>query len=92
LVDRHGIPLAACLPAANTHDSMLLEMVVDAVAPVKGRRGRPGRPRKRPAKLHLDKAYDYPALVLILCGHGMRPGAQPARALLSGLLIASLPT
>jgi IS5 family transposase len=49
-----------CLSAANTHDSMLLEAVVDVVAPVKGRRGRPGRPRKRPAKLHLDKAYDYP--------------------------------
>jgi hypothetical protein len=47
--------LAACLSAANTHDAMLLEQVVDAVAPVKGPRGRPGRPRKRPAKLHLDK-------------------------------------
>jgi hypothetical protein len=59
LVDRHGVPLAVALSAANTHDSMLLEAVVDAVPPVKGLRGRPGRPRKRPAKLHLDKAYDY---------------------------------
>jgi hypothetical protein len=50
LVDRRGIPLAACLSAANTHDAMLLEQVVDVVAPVKGPRGRPGRPRKRPAK------------------------------------------
>jgi transposase len=25
-----------CLSAANTHDSMLLEVMVDAVAPVKG--------------------------------------------------------
>jgi transposase len=48
------------LSAANTHDSMLLEAVIDAVPPVKGPRGRPGRPRKRPAKLHLDKAYDHP--------------------------------
>jgi hypothetical protein len=32
-------PLAACLSAANTHDSMLLEAVVDAVPPVKGPRG-----------------------------------------------------
>jgi hypothetical protein len=39
LVDRHGVPLAACLSAANTHDSMLLEAVVDAVPPVKGPRG-----------------------------------------------------
>jgi IS5 family transposase len=48
------------LSAANTHDSMLLEQVVDAVPAVKGPRGHPGRPRKRPAKLHLDKGYDYP--------------------------------
>jgi transposase len=60
LVDRNGIPLAACLSAANTHDSMLLEAVVDAVPPVKGPRGRPGRPRRRPVKLHGDKGYDYP--------------------------------
>jgi transposase len=52
--------LAVCLSAANTHDSMLLEQVIDAVSAVKGPRGRPGRPRKRPTKLHLDKAYDYP--------------------------------
>jgi hypothetical protein len=49
--------LAVGLSAANTHDSMLLEAMVDAVAPVKGPRG---RPRKRPAKLHGDKGYDYP--------------------------------
>jgi IS5 family transposase len=34
--------------------------MIEAVPPVKGPRGRPGRPRKRPAKLHLDKGYDYP--------------------------------
>jgi hypothetical protein len=51
--------LAVGLSAANTHDSMLLEPMVDAVASVKGLRGHPGRPRKRPAKLHGDKGYDY---------------------------------
>jgi len=61
-VDRNGTPLAACLSAANTHDSMLLEQVLDTVAPVKGPRGRPGRPRKRPSKLHLDKGPRLPAL------------------------------
>jgi hypothetical protein len=55
LVDRRGIPLAVGLSAANTHDSMLLEPMVDAVPAVKGARGRPGRPRRRPAKLHGDK-------------------------------------
>jgi transposase len=54
------VPLAVGLSAANTHDSQLLEELVDAVPPVIGPRGRPGRPRRRPAKLHADKGYDYP--------------------------------
>jgi IS5 family transposase len=37
---------------------MVLEAVVDAVAPIRGRRGQPGRPRRRADKLHLDKADD----------------------------------
>ena len=31
--------------------------LVDAIPPVKGPRG---RPRRRPAKVHADKAYDFP--------------------------------
>ncbi len=46
--------------AANVHDSKMLEEVVDAIRPIHGpRRGRPGRPRKRPKKLHADKGYDF---------------------------------
>ena len=52
---------------------MLLEQVVDAVSPVKGPRGRPGRPRKRPAKLHLDKGYDYPRCRRALRRRGITP-------------------
>jgi transposase len=40
------------------HDSRLLETMLDAVRPVHS--GRPGRPRRRPVKLHADKGYDYP--------------------------------
>jgi transposase len=61
------------LSAANTHDSMLLEAVIDAVPPVKGPRSRPGRPRTRPAKLHLDKAYDYPRCRRALRRRGITP-------------------
>jgi IS5 family transposase len=61
------------LSAANTHDSILLEAVVDAVPAVKGPRGRPGRPRKRPAKLHLDKGYDYPRCRAALRRRGIAP-------------------
>jgi IS5 family transposase len=32
--------------------------LVDAIPPIIGPRGKPGRPRKRPAKLHADKAHD----------------------------------
>jgi transposase len=73
LVDRHGTPLAVALSTANTHDSVLLELVVDAVPPTKGPRGRPGRPRKRPAKLHGDKGYDYPRCRRALHRRGIMP-------------------
>jgi transposase len=62
VIDASGIPLAVGLSAANTHDSQLLEQLVDAVPAVIGPRGRPGRPRRRPAKLHADKGDDYPHL------------------------------
>jgi hypothetical protein len=55
VIDAGGLPLAVGLSAANTHDSQLLEPMVDAVPAVIGPRGRPGRPRRRPAKLHADK-------------------------------------
>ena len=58
VVDRNGIPLAVRLSAANVHDSTQLLPLVDAVPSIIGPRGKPGRPRKRPAKLHADKAYD----------------------------------
>jgi hypothetical protein len=37
------------LSAANVHDSMVFEELIDAVEPIKRPRG---RPRKRPKKLH----------------------------------------
>jgi transposase len=57
-VDRNGISLAVRLSAANAHDATQLLPLVDAIPPIIGPRGKPGRPRKRPAKLHADKAYD----------------------------------
>jgi len=56
VVDRQGIPLAVLLTAANAHDSTVLEEALDAVPPVRQPRG---RPRRRPNKLHADKAYGY---------------------------------
>jgi transposase len=57
VVDARGVPLAALLTPANRHDSVVFEAVLDAIPPIK----RPsGQRRKRPAKLHADKAYDIP--------------------------------
>lgn len=56
LTDASGIPLSLVLTGANVHDSQVLEEAVDAVPPIHQRRG---HPRKRPRKLHADKAYDH---------------------------------
>lgn len=55
-VTADGLPLGLAISGANRHDSMLLEPLLDAQPAIKGP-GR-GRPRRRPAKLHADKAYD----------------------------------
>jgi transposase len=57
VVDRWGTPLAIWLTAANVNEGTLLEDVIDAIEPIRRPRGRPGRRRKRPDKLHADKAY-----------------------------------
>lgn len=54
MVDRAGIPLAECITAANVNEVTVLAEVLDAVPPVGGKAG---RPRRRPDKLHADKAY-----------------------------------
>ena len=43
------------LTAANVHDSKVFEELIDAVGTIKCPLS---RPRKRPEKLHADKAYD----------------------------------
>ena len=55
MVDRRGTPLAVCLTRANRHDSLLFETLIDAIPPICRSRG---RLRRRPDKLHADKAYD----------------------------------
>jgi transposase len=73
VVDRNGIPLAVRLSAANAHDATQLLPLIDAIPPIIGPRGNPGRPRKRPAKLHADKAYDFSDLRRALRARGITP-------------------
>lgn len=57
MVDRVGIPLVIRCTAANINDTLMLEPLLEGIEPIKVMGGR-GRPRKRPDKLHADKAYD----------------------------------
>ena len=54
VTDANGIPLAATVTAANRHDVTQLLPLVDAIPPVRGKRG---RPRKRPQRVQGDRAY-----------------------------------
>jgi transposase len=70
VVDRTGVPLAVMLTAAYVHDSVVFEAVLDAIPPIKGLWG---RPRKRPAKLHADKGYDFDRCRQACRRRGIRP-------------------
>ncbi|MEV0266891.1 IS5 family transposase [Streptomyces sp. NPDC050617] len=59
IVDRNGLPLSLGVSAANLHDSQALIPLVRGIPPIRSRRG---PRRRRPAKLHGDKGYDYPHL------------------------------
>ena len=85
ITDGRGIPLAATLTGGNRHDTAQLIPPIEAIPPVRGRRG---RPRQRPGKVFADRAYDhdnYRALVkakgnhpIIACRgtpHGSGPSA-----------------
>ena len=54
VTDRRGIPLAELTTAANVNETTVLERLLDTIPPVRGKRG---RPRRRPEKLHADKGY-----------------------------------
>ena len=70
MVDRQRVPLAVIHSAANVHDSNVLEEALDAISPIRKRRG---RPHKRPKKLHADKGYDFPRCREALKKRGITP-------------------
>ncbi len=65
--------MAVRLSGANAHDATHLLPLIDAIPPIIGPRGRPGRPRRRPVKLHGDKAYDSSPLHRALRARGITP-------------------
>ncbi|WP_229820898.1 IS5 family transposase [Streptomyces roseiscleroticus] len=69
ITERTGLPLSVGISAANLNDSQALEPLVRGIPPVRSRRG----PRRRkPAKLHGDKGYDYAHLRKWLRERGIR--------------------
>lgn len=71
IVDRHGLPLAPpMLTASNVPDVVTLTMMVDRIVPVRGRRG---RPRRRPDKVHADLGYRSRANARELRQRGITP-------------------
>ncbi|MEU2619659.1 IS5 family transposase [Streptomyces sp. NPDC007157] len=70
VVDRGGLPVAVGISAANTHDSLALQPLGASIPPVRSRRG---PRRRRPAKLHADKGYDYDHLRRWLRERGITP-------------------
>ena len=55
ITDAKGIHLAAILTGANRHDVTQLLPLVEAIPPVRGKRG---RPRRRPDQVQGNRAYD----------------------------------
>jgi IS5 family transposase len=56
ITEAHGIPLAVSLTGGNRNDVTQLMPLIQAIPPVRGRRG---RPRQRPAKAYADRGYDH---------------------------------
>ena len=70
LSEGHGLPMAAVVTGANTHDVTQIIALVDAVPSV---RGKVGHPRRRPVRLYADRAYDSKAHRQALRSRGITP-------------------
>jgi transposase len=68
--DRGGLPISVVVSAANANDSTMFEAVLDDIPPI---RMPSGRRRRRPAKVHADKAYDHRRCRTYLRRGGIRP-------------------
>ncbi len=69
ITERTGLPLPIGVSGANLHDSQALKPPVRGIPPIRSRRG---PCRRRFAKLHGDKGYDYDHLPRWLRRRGIR--------------------
>ena len=63
LTDAFGVPLVVRTTAANVPDQQQLVPMLEAMPPVRGRRG---RPRTKPKAVFADRAYGIAALIALL--------------------------
>ncbi|MGA5364236.1 IS5 family transposase [Streptomyces purpurascens] len=69
ITERTGLPISVGISGANLHDSQALEPLLRGIPSIRSRRG---PRRRRPAKLHADKGYDYDHLRRWLRSRGIR--------------------
>ncbi len=70
IVEGHGLPLAVTLTGGNRHDITQLLPLLDAIPPIRGRRG---RPRHRPGEVFGDRGYDFDTYRRLVRERGIRP-------------------
>ena len=75
LCDGNGLPLDACLTPGQTHESTLVETVLEQVAIPRAS----GRVRRRPRRLAADRAYDAQRIRHWLRLRGIDPVIPPKR-------------
>jgi hypothetical protein len=68
--DKGGLPLSVVVSGANANDATMFEAVLDDIPPI---RMPNGRRRRRPGKVHADKAYDHRRCRAYLRRRGIRP-------------------
>ena len=70
LVDAAGVPLAVTLTDGNRNDITQLLPLVDGIAPIAGKIG---RPRQRPDRIVADRGYDHDSHRRELWRRGVKP-------------------
>ncbi|WP_205673505.1 IS5 family transposase [Amycolatopsis nivea] len=70
ITEAQGIPLAVSLTGGNRNDVTQLMPLIDAIPPVRGRRG---RPRTRPDAIYADRGYDHDKYRTLVRDKGITP-------------------
>jgi Transposase DDE domain len=88
IVEAHGIPLATILTGGNRNDVTQLLPLIEAVPPIRGKRG---RARRRPRHLYAGRGFDHEAdrdrvraVQITRTSPGAAPNTAPASASTAG--------